>query len=114
MRQFFKLYYSFLNSPELKTPAEKIIYSIIYSFTREQKRHYIASLDWLQRITGIGHKDTLMKYLKRMVDAGLLVKNKRNGRTVEYCIGRLPETETVSYGSEDMDVLWFLEKTGQL
>lgn len=113
-KPFVKLYYDFINSPELKTPAEKIIYSIIFSFTQERNQKYIASLDWLQRVTGVGHKDTLMKYLRRMVASGLLEKVKLSSRKVMYRIGRYPEPTPHPYGSEDIDVLYFLEQTGQL
>ena len=55
-----------------------------------------------------------MKYLKRMVASGLLEKVKLSSRRVMYRIGRYPELIPHSYGSEDIDVLYFLEQTGQM
>ena len=55
-----------------------------------------------------------MKYLRRMVASGLLEKVKLSSRRVMYRIGRYPEVMPHPYGSEDIDVLSFLEQTGQL
>lgn len=110
MKQFIKVFYRVLDTPELKTSAEKLIYSIIYSFPNGK---YSASLKWLANKAGVGSVDTLQKYLKQMVLLGLLQKEKVNGRKVIYRIGRVPLPNEHSYASEEADVIAFLMESGQ-
>lgn len=110
MRQFIKVFYRVLESPELKTAAEKLIYSIIYSFPNGR---YSASLEWLMSKTGVGNKNTLLKYLNNLVILGLLKKDKVNGRKVIYRIGRTPAPTMEDPVTADADIVSFLYESGQ-
>ena len=109
--QFAKLYYRTMASLELKTPAEKILFTIIDCFPYGQ---YKGSLDYLMRMTGIANKRTLLKYLSYMVDIGLLKKDKINGRKVHYTVLRRPSIAPVETSTDDIDILNILNITGQI
>lgn len=110
-KQFAKLYYETLMSSELKTAAEKLLFTIIDCYPSHK---YKGSLDYLMNKTGIANKRTLLKYLNYMVDIGLLKKNKINGRKVEYSVLRRPTHSVEDFTTEDFDILTMLEITGQM
>lgn len=109
--QFAKLYYRTMASLELKTPAEKILFTIIDCFPHGQ---YKGSLDYLMRMTGIANKRTLLKYLNYMIDIGLLKKDKVNGRKVYYTVLRRPSITPAETSTNDIDILNMLNITGQI
>ena len=110
MKQFIKVFYRVLESPELKTAAEKLIYSIIYSFPNGK---YTASLQWLMDKAGIGTKNTLIAYLNKMVAIGLLKKEKIGYRKVRYQILRAPAPKANEDDYDNAEIISFLYESGQ-
>lgn len=55
---------------------ELIIYSLIYGFSQDNESFYYGSLDYMAKWLGIKDKNNVIRYLKPMVEKGLLIKKE--------------------------------------
>lgn len=86
-KRFIAIFDFMVNTPELKTPAEVLLYAVIYAYPNH--RCY-ASIDTLMNKCHVSNRRTMVKYLQSLVDAGLIDKTKVNGRKVIYEVIREP------------------------
>ena len=101
---FIQVHDFIINSPELKTSAEVLIFSYIYGF---KGHRYYGSLETLMKVAHLSCKNTLVKYLQGMVDSGLLHKEKKSYRSVEYTVLRKPIQKQEEFEEIDINQIKF-------
>ena len=65
------------------TPAETLVYGIIYGFTQGKTHKYFGSLKYIEEITGL-HTVSVCRILQKLTEKGCIKKTVISTRKIEY------------------------------